>query len=645
MNRLKIVLALPLKISLCILALLFLVNCRYLEKRETYPKKSQAQELSEEGQKTWSEVQKKTKAPLSLEEKVRQLDQFIQLNKDKNEALSAYLLKAQLFLDHNKAKSACLTYYELVDSSFEYKNSWPVYQSAVKCHIKEGRRDLAVKSLETFIRQAGNTIPQKKKASLLQWSILKNQKGFLKEKLRTLSHLHSFSSEKQLYLKKGHDLIDKLSLKELETYAYQSREFPVFEAYLLYRAGQLFLDQKKLKQSEIFFNRLLSRLKDEGAKEQVERTLIKIKKASQINPYLIGVILPLSGPRKLLGEKLLRALSVGFELDQGSPWQLIVLDSRDHSEIVKSQMEDLFYKHHASAVIGGLSSQTALAMAEKAEEFSIPVVLLSQKSGLTKGRPFVFQNAVTAGQLLKPLIEELRGSLKVESAAILYPDDSYGKEYSSLFEEMFKKSNGGIESKILYKLGEVDFKKQIEQLLDFKNRKKEFEGKKAEMLKKDPDLLSRSVKLTPENVLSADQKFSALFIPDGPKALKVIEDHLRYFGLKDIYLAGLNLWREETVKAREFPLVFVNLKEPEKNKMAFYQEFFKLYKYAPGDFEERAYNSALFLKQALKKGRSRFALQERLDSIQNFQGAYSILTVSEDRVFQYPLKVYKKSLK
>ena len=631
---------------LSLLFVSFLVSCQYLEKKRIYPKKTQAQEISQQEQKTWEDIKKEKN--LSLEKKIQQLNRFIRANKDKNTALSAYLLKAQWFVKHNQKKQACLTYYEVLNSSFAYKNSWPAYHSAFKCQIKEGNQALAIKTLETFIQQAHQKTEDKKKAAQLLWSLLKPQKEFFKEKLRALSYLHSFSAslkEKQSFLKEGQSLIHPLSQQELTFYAHRSQEFKLFEVYLLYRAGQLSLESKELKTAERFFKKLLTRLKDDGMKKQIEQTLIRIKQATQTNPYLIGVILPLSGPRKVLGEKLLRALSVGFELNRGAPWQLLVLDSQDHSERVKSQMEDLFYKHHAVAVIGGLSSETAGAMAEKAEEFSIPAILLSQKSGLTKDRPFVFQNAVTAEQLLEPLIQELRENLKVQSVAILSPDDTYGRNYSLLFEESFKESNGRIESKVLYKSGEVDFKNQITKLLKFKNRQKEFEEKKAEILKQDPSLLSRSVKLTPENVLSADQKFSALFIPDGPKALKVIEDHLKYFGLKDIYLLGLNVWREETVNSQDFPIRFVNLKEFEKNRSPFYREFFKQYNYAPGHFEERAYNSALFLKQGLKKGISRFELQKQLDSMKSFKGAYSTMNLSEDRIFQYPLKIYKKDLK
>ena len=637
--------------SLGLSLMLFLVNCQYLEKSWLYPKKTQTQELSPQDKQNWEAVKKSQsgkKKSLPLDHRIQQLDQFIQANKNKNTALSAYLLKAQLLLKHNQKTKACLVYYEVINSSLDYKNSWPAYQAAVKCQIKEANLALAVKTLESFMRQDSPTPSDKKKSARLLWSLIKKEPAFFKEKLQALSYLHAFSSslkEKQSFLKQGQALMDSLSQQELAFYAYRSQEFPLFEEYLLYQAGQKAWESKELRTAEKFFKKLLSRLKDESMKKQVQQTLIRIKQASQINPYLIGVILPLSGPRKILGEKLLRALSVGFGLNQGSPWQLMVLDSRDHFETVESHMEDLFYKHHVVAVIGGLSSQTAGAIATKSEEFSIPAVLLSQKSGLTKDRPFVFQNAVTAKQLLEPLIQELRENLKIQSVAILYPDDSYGRNYSLGFETAFTQSKGQVESKVSYKSGEVDFKSQIAQLLNFKSRQKEFEAKKAEMLKKDPSLLSRSVKLTPENVLSADQKFSALFIPDGPKAFKVIEEHLKYFGLKEIYLLGLNVWRPETVSSRDFPIRFVNLKEFDKSRSEFYRLFFKQYQYAPGHFEERAYNSALFLKQGLKKGISRFALQNHLGSLKSFPGAYSTIELSEDRVFQYPVKIYKKDLK
>ena len=191
----------------------------------------------------------------------------------------------------------------------------------------------------------------------------------------------------------------------------------------------------------------------------------------------------------------------------------------------------------------------------------------------------------------------------------------------------------------------MDFKNSIKALLhlNIKNRKQEFEKLKAELLQKKPS--ARSLKLKPENVLSAQKDFSAVFIPDSWESLKKIKDHFRYFGVKNIYFLGTNLWQDVDIKTEDFSFLFVNLPKKENQlikKSDFYKNFIKSYSYSPGQFEQRAYNTALFFRLALKENvKSRFAFKKELKNIQTFQGAYYNLSVSKSRVVQYPLNVYK----
>ena len=233
----------------------------------------------------------------------------------------------------------------------------------------------------------------------------------------SLSHLSFFSStykQKNFWFNKAKSLIDSLSFSNVIIYANQGGAFSEFEPYLLYKAGQYFVENKEFKKAEKYFKKALSTSLKPDLKKEAKQLLFLIKKLSQVNPYLIGVVVPLSGRRQALGQKILRGLYMGLAMDQDSPWQILVLDSKNHPEVVRTHINDLFYKHHVMGLVGGLTGETAEIMAQKAEEFSIPAVILSQKQDITKNREFVFQNAITAQQLLTPLIEEVRSRLKIK---------------------------------------------------------------------------------------------------------------------------------------------------------------------------------------------------------------------------------------
>ena len=628
----------------------FLLSCHLLEKPallETFPKKQMAKKAKTLEKQTWNQI--KNQKNQSTAEYLKSIDRFIEANKDKEIVLPAYMLKAGVLLKSKKAKQACRIYHKIVKSTFDYKKRWAAYRESAKCYFKAGKVEPAVQVLESLIQNPKESLANKKKALVLQWSFLKNKKKLTKLQLISLSHWLAFSPQpkkKKLWFKTAQKIIDNLDFSDLLIYANQAGFFGELEPYLLYQTGQYFVKNRDFQKAEKYFKKSLSTALFPHFKKEVKQTLFLMKKMSQVNPYLIGVIVPLSGRRQTLGEKVLRGLSMGFDMDRDSPWQIIVLDSQSHPEVVRTHVNDLFYNRHVVGLIGGLTGETAEVMAQKAEEFALPAILLSQKQNITKGREFVFQNAITAQQLLTPLVKELWEDLKIKKTAVLYPDDSYGKNYSSLFSQLWTKKGGKVAAKENYKSGEVDFKSSVKKLLklDIKGREKEFEKLKAELLKK-KGAGARSLKLTPENVLPAQKDFSAVFIPDSLSRLNKIRDYFRYYGAEEIYFLGTNLWKQSHIKTKDFSFLFVNLPEKDNKQIKqsrFYRQFIKSYGYSPGHFEQRAYNTALFFRQALEKNKnSRFALQKELKNITTFQGAYYPLSVSKDKVFQYPLELYK----
>ena len=637
-----------------------LFGCGLLEKQPvvpSFPKKIRAKKTKQKEAQTWQDIQNQKNK--SFSQRIKDIEAFIQANKSKEIALDGYLLKANLFLKNKKAKQACLSYHQVVQSSFDYTRRWEAYRASAQCYFKEGKIKPAVETLERLIQNPKETVQNKKASAQLQWTFLKSKnlkgkKAWVPWKLINLSHLFALSShsqEKKSWQDKGKHLIQSLSYDDLIRCAKQARRFGVFAAYVLYQAGEYFFENKELSQARHYFKKSLSASLSLNLKKEAKNRLTLIKQIFKVNPYLIGVLVPLSGRRKALGEKILRGLYMGLDMEKDSSWQIVVMDSKSHPDVVRTQLDNLFYKYHVIGLVGGLTSETAEVIAEKAQTLATPAILFSQKNGLSSNRDFVFQNSVTADQLLKPLAKQARRKLKINTIALLYPDDPYGKEYASLFSEMFKQAGGKITGYEIYKTGEVDFKKPVRSLLhlNIKGREREFEKLKQKFLKENPVASGRSQKLTPENLLPVKKEFAAVFIPDSLDQIRKIKDHLKYFGIKDIYLLGTDLWRPGSLSSwseDDLPLVFVNLPEQDKplvQKSSFYKEYVKSYAHPPGLFEQRAYNAALFLKQALSQEgvRSRLSLQKELKKLRVFQGAYYKISISKDRIFHYPLNVYK----
>lgn len=634
------------RILLLFLGALFLLNC------QTYFhwKKPKAKSAPISAKKALEQL-KKTAKKKPFPQTKKELETFIKSNKKNALAFDGYLFMAQLYKKKGQLSLACQAYQKALRLPFSHHLQTEVVFSLARCLIKRKKPKEAWKLLETHIQKQDNPFPVKYKAALLQWDLVRIKKGTWEQdwKLKTLSLLIVTAQkerEKSRWKKVAGKFLNELTYEEIKDLASDSGYYGLLEGELLFRVAEKSWRRKELKAARYFFNKALSAPLAPALEEKIRRHLKVLQAHFKVNPYLIGVVLPLSGHRRALGEKALRGLYMGLGLDKNSPWQLVVMDSKNHPDVVKANMEKLFYDHHVIAVVGGLSGETAEVMARLANEFNLPCILLSQKNKLTEKRKFVFQNAQTSEDLVSRLVKDIREILKLRKLAVLYPKDSYGQEYSQLFSQAFRKSGGNITKEVSYPIGEVDFKSSLKELFEFNDREKEYEKLKEEYMKKHPNLSARSKKLRPENLLEPKKDFAGIFIPDSVSALKKITAYLKYFDIGDLYIFGTNLWKPPHLPGlpEDLPLLFTTTPMMTQKKLhasPFYVSYVKNFKSAPGFFERQSYNTALALSMVLDNSpKTRLQMTEELNKLKTLSGAFYPVSLSEDRVFTYPLKTY-----
>ena len=498
--------------------------------------------------------------------------------------------------------------------------------------------------------------------------------------------------DRERALKKGRALLKRLSGRELHELLKHRKTLGLFHGEAAFQAGKRAWKTGRFKKARRYFKKARAQLPP-GAERSKAEIYLKTARLT-VNPYLTGVILPLSGRRAVVGEKALKGIRLGLGLQEGSPWRIAVIDSGSRPERARQAVRDLLFESKALSIIGGLSGRTATVIAETAEAYGVPALLLSQKQSLTKDRLFVFQSALSGKALMKRLASGLIDDFNITKAAMLIPKDNYGKSYARLFEEAFQAAGGAVVSRADYAPGETDFKdpvKKLVKLFDLKERREEYEKLKAEFLEKNPDISERRVKLTPERLLKPETDFQVLFIPDSLKIVRRIVSYLKYFDIKDIHLAGTNLWKTSgdaalvsrkaaapdlpadgaaaeglTAGAKaspkgpakdaaasgakagegreeDFPLVFAAEEAPSNLAQSpFYLKFQKVFQAEPGFFEIQGYNTAAGLRAALKtRPKNRFQLQKALESVKNFEGAFFPLKIRKDRSFARPIKFYR----
>ena len=637
------------KLKVFILFIVFgILSCTSLD---SYTPKPSAKPATTRGIVTLEKIKKREKGE-SLDQTLKKLNLFIKKNKDNDLALNAYLFMARLLYKNNKKTQACVAYHQAMKLPFSYKNQNRVVYASAKCLKKEGKLKKALQLLESQLRTQQEALSHKKKMAQLQWQFIKDRTNFKLWKIKVLSHLIHFSPSPQRvekYKKQANQILKELKPSELLKLASGAENYRSFEGIILFRAGKLKWREGNLPQAKSYFQKALVAPLDSSIEKKIQFYL-KTEEAQRIvNSKRIGAILPLTGKRKALGKKILRGLQLGLGLTENSSYQLIIMDSKDHPDVTKDAVEKLLYDHHVVALVGGLSGNTAEVIAEIATNFGIPSILFSHKAELTKDRSFVFQNAITSEILTTQLIQTVFKKSSMKNFAILYPEDSYGREYKTLFTKEVEKQGGTVVSAESYKSEETDFKDSIKKLIhlyDLKERKKEYEKLKEDYLKKHSLIRLKKKRLRPENILKPIVEFDAIFIPDSIKILKKVVAHLKYFGIKDMNLLGTNLWRSSSIKSwsKDFSLFFINtpsLSMVKIKKSPFYRNYKNQFRSSPGLFERKAFNAGLALRTILdKRNQNRIQLQKQLENLKNLKGAFFPFGISKNRIFTYPLTVY-----
>ena len=480
--------------------------------------------------------------------------------------------------------------------------------------------------------------------------ILRQKSPDQKELLETYCHILSYKNNYS-YREKARRLI--FNMNESDLLDIKSEDFiePVKEL-VFFRTGKILFYREKFKRSLSFFKKFLRFSTESTLEEKAIKYIRAIESRKQVNRKHIGAILPLSGPSANIGKRSLKGLKIGlgFYSNENSSFQLTVLDSRGQPDKVRKAVQTLVTKHHVIAIVGGVLSRTANTLAEEAQNFGVPAILMSQKSGLTEKGHYVFQNGLTASLITNQLTEYLINQLKVHHFAILYPNDSYGVEYANAFWSAVKKKGGKITGAQFYKPGETDFNGPIRRLTGtyyLKDRIKEYKDKlKTWYAKK--SYLSKRRTPPPENILSPVVDFEVLFIPDSIKTLSLIAPHIIYNDIQNIKLAGPTLWNQEKTLKKHSKyidnIVFTDpgLSTNQFKQTDFYKQFVQIFNNKPRLFELLAYESALVLYQTVASGAdTRNELREDLARLGKFHGPMGEIVISNKRTFLRPMKIFK----
>jgi ABC-type branched-subunit amino acid transport system substrate-binding protein len=341
----------------------------------------------------------------------------------------------------------------------------------------------------------------------------------------------------------------------------------------------------------------------------------------------IGCVLPLSGRYGDYGSNSLDAILLAagiFDERNKTPWRIIAEDSQRMPEGATAAVARLAKEENVIAIIAVAGTAEASEIAQEANKWKIPIILITPREGVTSANDYVFQHFLTPTQQIEALTKYALNDLNCAIFSILYPQDDYGVEMVKIFRAEANSLGGRVERAIPYSKTQTDFKEEINKVTN---------NSVSAAKKANAD--------NPEIKVRVSIDFEALFIPDSYQRVKMIASQLAFYDVKGIPLLGTSLWNSPDLfrKGAEYlegavfaDSFFVNGFYQETND--FVDIFYAAYSREPENIEALSYDTMGMIINVLqdKNIQTREQFIAGLQQVDNYKGATGNTSFSGDRV-------------
>ena len=186
----------------------------------------------------------------------------------------------------------------------------------------------------------------------------------------------------------------------------------------------------------------------------------------------LGVVLPLSGSAASFGEEALQGVLLATGLFEGGGGggrgpRLLIRDTRGQPERATAAVRALAAEPGLLAIIGPLLPEEAQAAAAATQEAGVPLIALSRREGLGRGRPLVIRAGTSPRLEAELLAEYAVRSAGFRRFAILYPEDPFGRALRGAFWAAVEARGGEVVAVAHYPLGATDFAAPIRRMIGY----------------------------------------------------------------------------------------------------------------------------------------------------------------------------------
>jgi ABC-type branched-subunit amino acid transport system substrate-binding protein len=455
--------------------------------------------------------------------------------------------------------------------------------------------------------------------------------------IRALEELHALTAARQIpdevrqeaRLQAINIVAEKLPSAELEALRQRwPTEFP--GDYILLRQGREAWNSRDVVRAEAAAKEFLAKFPDhvEAPQARLLLTHVESVRSVSVDRHKIGVILPLSSPRRRewvseVGQNALQGIQVAFAREGFDPLKMEVRDSKANLATTAAVMDELAMVQRVIAVVGPLFNETTQVAANKALQYRVPLITPGAPSlEIRADNPYVIRTALTNQREAKSLAAYAVGNLGLRRFAILYPDDAPGRELAETFQARVSELGGEVIIRQPYALNQVDFTADMRRL----GGQTDEELQQVNSAIEGDDASGNTTKMRATNGKLA---YEALYLPRSFERLPFLVPAMRLLNLNGITVLGESGWNHPELVKRTGGFVegavfmdgfFASASDPQVRE--FVQNYREMFHSTPDLMAAQSYDSMLMLLRVLKQQpQTREEVREKLRNLKDFRAA------------------------
>ncbi len=192
----------------------------------------------------------------------------------------------------------------------------------------------------------------------------------------------------------------------------------------------------------------------------------------------IGIVLPLSGPNSIPGNNILDGIKLALNKykDQlSTEINLIILDNKSDTKKAIKHTHQFSQMKNCVAVIGPLSSQSAIAMSPICNIMKLPMLTpTATENGLGNMGEYIFQLSPDQDERGYAIADYSINKLKLNDFITIAPSNEYGRAMINSFNKTVGKKEGKVIENIWYQGTPKDIRNEFDRIIEVDSLTYEF---------------------------------------------------------------------------------------------------------------------------------------------------------------------------